>query len=291
MDNRNWAVGGLALLGIVLGVIAFQVSSGPRAGVGSEPKTSESSLDARTFEQAPAADDSLRAVALPTQAQDGPDASSSPDGEADAHDPLVVSEERASVALATLEQVSPTFLTDDPDLAGFDRLLGELAQQAVVVPDSISVDERSGVVTGRLQLGDGLPEGEFEIDGDNYRVALTMGAKGAGGGAMVLRTVEVQFGADSAGIGSARSMIQFHPDTRRSSSEFLAQGEERYVGWAVRQTTEGDVTVKPIAMRAAADGAGWEIGNPNSLTPHPAPWAAGIGSAQSLYKKLHSVGK
>lgn len=291
MGNRAWVLGGLILLGIVAAGAVVRWFLGSSQDSRREPTPVSVDEPPRKTEPTPDIGSSQRLEAHPTGSHGEPTAQDIPGvlpSEADEQGTPISD---PGIAESTLEQVSRTFLTENPDLIGFDRLLGDLAERAVVVPGSITVDERSGVLTGKMQLGDGLPEAEFQIDGESYRVAWTTYATATGRDEMALKTLDVHFGADSAGIHSAYSCIQFHPDTRRHASEFLAAGEEHYVGWAVRQAADGNVSVDPIAMRAAADGLAWEIGKPLSLASHAAPWAAGLGAAQALHQKLAAVQK
>lgn len=212
------------------------------------------------------------------------------DGVEDTPPPLSDDSASSPDLAAELERIAQGFLTDDPDLTGFDRALSRLAEQARVDEASVRVDPRDGRVTGELDLGPGLPRARFSIEGDSTRVELTSSVRDAERSGLLLRTTDLGFTSDSAGLSSSFASLQFHPDTRRASGEFLETGVETYAGWTA-SSDPGRTVVRPIAMRAAADGRAWEIGHARTLETHGQPWAVGADACRTLDLKLRGVGR
>ncbi|HVS19453.1 MAG TPA: hypothetical protein VMT18_12685 [Planctomycetota bacterium] len=187
-----------------------------------------------------------------------------------------------------IDALARTFLTDDPDLARFDRALTRLAELATVDEDSVRVDPGSGRVQGELDLGDELPRARFTLDGDRARIELDSSVDGAQHPGLFLRTLTLSFESDSAGLTSSSAILQFHPDTRRPAASVLEHGVEAYAGW--NANSDGTTArVRPIAMRAAEDGVAWEIGAPRMLEPHVQPWDDGASACASLSAKLRNA--
>lgn len=154
-----------------------------------------------------------------------------------------------------LNDVAATFLTGDPDAAGLYEVSALLAGEARVDPESLEVDEETGTVTGRLDLGEGLA-GSFTIDGSFYSVEL--GSTSAISPFLMSR-VHFRFKSDRARAAETSATVQFHPDTRDKASKHLREGERRFVGWSLATTMEKGTTASPMEMEA--QGHEWRIGN------------------------------
>ncbi len=151
--------------------------------------------------------------------------------------------------------MAATFLTGDPDAAGLYEVSALLAGEARVDPESLVVDEETGTVTGRLDLGEGLA-GSFTIDGSSYSVEL--GSTSAISPFLMSR-VHFRFKSDRARAAETSATVQFHPDTRDKASKHLREGERRFVGWSLATTMEKGTTASPMEMEA--QGHKWRIGN------------------------------
>jgi RNA polymerase sigma factor (sigma-70 family) len=184
-----------------------------------------------------------------------------------------------------LGRVAETFLSEHPDLDGLDRLLVRLAEDAEVDPHSVATNPETGVVSGKIMFDTSSLGAAFTIDGDRFAFSLDSDFDQTRHDGMLIRSLNVGFHADSAGIARSHTTVQFHPNSHRSSSTFLQQGDEKHAGWSMH-FDGSDAKIKPIAMRAHEDGVAWEIGKADTLQPLDNPWAVGLDAAQILYKKL-----
>lgn len=189
----------------------------------------------------------------------------------------------------TLEEefaaVGRSFCTDAPDMQGLDMLLGKLTETAEVDEGTIATDPHTGVVTGKIRLGADIGEAVFSIDGDNYRVNLDSLITDAEHKGLFMRSVKLNFEADSGGVASSFSSVQFHPDPRLPASSVVEIGEEAFVGWSIGYDGNASIA-NPLVMRAGEDGVSWEIGKPNAPPPMQNAWPVGFDASQSLYSKL-----
>jgi len=166
--------------------------------------------------------------------------------------------------LSRLDRLAATFLTEQPDLVGFNEFVRSLSVSARVLPESIETIDGE-LVKGEFGVdGTGL-RASFEIEDDRYAVRL---------GNPRLRALSppevalappfarlfVSFGfREDQGIpDKAHLNVQYHPDTRRSArTSGLEDGETRLSGYTVSISTEG-AKAEPILVRPS--GRSWQIG-------------------------------
>jgi hypothetical protein len=167
----------------------------------------------------------------------------------------------APVAARELDPVTASFLTAQPNLPGLLEMVRTLSVGATV--DTESVKPSGGGVVGRLVLADAAIEATFRIEKGRFQVDIKNPAGKLPSpfmqGNLYLSFVERDGNASDAG-----ATVQFHPDTRRSSAEFLGEKEERYVGWNVDIGREG-ARALPIAMRR--QDTAWVVGHSETLAP------------------------
>jgi len=282
MSNR-WIVT-LVGSGLVL-VVGWALLSGSEGRAGATP-VSQSEQASRTGADAEA---TVVEVAHGLEQRSQPEPSDSPEEGMEESAPEPSRDGSAELA-AELQDLTQSFLSDAPDLEAFDSALSHLAQVARVHEASLETDPVSGRVTGELDLGPELPRAQFTLDGDATRIELSGPLQDAERPGMLLRTVTLGFTADSAGLSSTLAVLQFHPDTRKSASSMLEPGVEAFVGWNAFGDAHG-ARVVPIAMRAAEDGAAWEIGAAHTLAPYAQPWAVGERACAALQAKLRAIGR
>lgn len=185
-----------------------------------------------------------------------------------------------------MDSVAASFLTDLPDLPGFDQVVRELAQVAEVDTDSVYVDKEDGSVHGRLSIEGADIEASFQISGDRYRVAFEVYSGEDLTPPFSHRDMSISF-LNEAGIpDSASAVIQHHPDPLESASNHLQEGVERYVGWTLAINDQGTRAL-PISMNLGGDGASWIIGHSPTLFPIEDQWANDTSAYALWLSKLH----
>lgn len=164
-----------------------------------------------------------------------------------------------------IDKMASTFLTDSPDTRGLITLVAQLSGKAQVIDDSITRDSDTGIVTGRLRVLGLDADCFFEINAEEVRVSL-LGSGDTGDRTSVARDVVMSFRKGESTFGC---IVQFHPPTDVAASTAPKEGEERYVGWAMKCGTEGSRT-RPLTIKR--NGSAFIIGHSQNLAALDQPW-------------------
>ncbi len=154
---------------------------------------------------------------------------------------------------ARLDRIGDTFLTDRPDIDDLASLFEELGRSVMLTRDTTRSDPLTFSGTGILA--------NLQVSGSDARLQLRSPTG---------RRLDPPFLSRDVNLGlsiGARPWcwiaVQFHPDLNLSSHEFLAEDEERLVGWSMRYG-DNESMVQAITMTRLEGGA-WHIGPATKL--------------------------
>jgi hypothetical protein len=161
-----------------------------------------------------------------------------------------------------IASVAATFLTDKPDLESLLELVRSLGNAATVDKDSVFKDEWN-IVHGKLAVTGTELKGSFAIEKGVFRVAIDHTPVDLPS-PFLMRSLYITFSEQDSRPDRPGSGVQFHPNTRRPANMFLAEDEERLVGWMTQVGPRGS-TANPLIMARAPDGMGWLIGHSEKI--------------------------
>jgi len=171
-----------------------------------------------------------------------------------------------------LDRTAETFLTSEPDAAGLLDIVGRLAGEVRVVPESIRNDN-FGRVSGDLVLGAGL-KGSFAIEHSRYQIQLETENAGE---AFSTRELQIYFNTSKSEGGEATSKrsvaLDFSPKGTPEAHRILGSAEQ-YSGWSLWVDPVSGTKAQPFFMKAIeVDGsAGWWMSSKPDLPSLELPW-------------------
>ena len=195
-----------------------------------------------------------------------------PDGEADDGSPLAQG----------FEQVTGSFLTNEPGVAELLALSHDLALQSSVDPASVQVEREAGgelrFARGTLVLGD--LRGTFLVEEGVYVVRFSTAGEGPWG----RRDLQITFQDGLTQATGCQAAVQFHPREDESASVHVAEGEARIVGWGVTVSPESGSVARPLTVGASGDA--WHIEESRDSDALEMPWVAGTASFDAWLQLL-----
>jgi RNA polymerase sigma-70 factor (ECF subfamily) len=184
-----------------------------------------------------------------------------------------------------VDSVAQSFLSESPDLPGFDRAVRMLADAAEIDPESVRVDPEDGSIRGLLAVPGSEMQCRFQIAGSRYRIELEPYPGRDLDPPFVMRNVRFSFLAEAGRASDVSAGVQYHPDTRQPASKHLAGDQEQLVGWGVGMGPDGAVA-KPLTMKAGPEGVGWTIGHTTRFSLLEEPWATDTSAYDLWLAKL-----
>jgi hypothetical protein len=161
---------------------------------------------------------------------------------------------------AFLDSLALSFLTETPDLKRLDQGMRFIARHASIDESSVTRDEASGKVEGKLVIANADIDAKFAVTHDEYRITLIPYPRKVLPYPYEKRDFTILLG--DGGAKSTFSGVQFWPDFKVESSGDFRLEREMITGWGAFISKRG-TNAQPMSLKIASNGR-WEIG-PGSM--------------------------
>jgi len=178
---------------------------------------------------------------------------------------------RRSPLAMDLDNVAASFLTAQPRVTDLLDLVEQMASQAVVEPDSVTIQRSQAgeLLSARGALAIGDLRGTFQIDPDGYRIMIR---SGTGDAPWSQRDIHINFEESDSRPRGCHALVQFHPGPVEPSSGALVADDEKLVGWSVGTSLVAGTQARPLTL-SMAEGE-WRISDSERLQAQEFPWVS-----------------
>jgi hypothetical protein len=186
--------------------------------------------------------------------------------------------------VASLDKITSTFLTDNPEFEQLCISLDSLGREAVVDEESVVKKPRSGGVEGRVTFPGTSATARFELAQDQWVVSFEWG-KETLKEPFFARDVKLAFHQETGLVARPNLYVQFHSLSSKPVEDFIAPGEEKRVGWGVSYGERG-CSLQPLGMWRGPESGTWMIGNSKQLGRRDEPGIQIPPAFETWYRRL-----